>query len=166
MRSRIKWSETLRARGHVVHADAGPTPHDLTPRTMAHSYCEKKLRFASSPELFEAYTNTSGGIRTGKLMEHLDSLAGSIAYKHMLGPVHSIGNVAEQGFYIVTASVDRLDMLQPLHPVRDIRLSGQVIYVGKSSMEVAVRMEALHDDGTEHTIMLGTSISDFDLHIC
>lgn len=46
-------------------------------------------------------------------------------------------------------------MLAHLHPVRDMRLSGQVIYVGKSSMEVAVRMEALNPDGSEETVMLG-----------
>ncbi len=42
-------------------------------------------------------------------MEHLDSLAGSVAYKHMLGPVQNLGNLEQRGFYIVTASVDRLD---------------------------------------------------------
>ena len=42
-----------------------------------------------------------------RILEHLDSLAGSIAYKHMLGPVRSVGNLEERGFYIVTASVDR-----------------------------------------------------------
>lgn len=42
-------------------------------------------------------------------MEHLDSLAGSISYKHMLGPgVETLGRIQERGFYIVTASVDRL----------------------------------------------------------
>lgn len=46
-------------------------------------------------------------------------------------------------------------MLAPLHPVRDLRLNGQVIYVGKSSMEIAVQMEALNIDGTEDTVMLG-----------
>ncbi len=41
-------------------------------------------------------------------MEHLDSLAGSIAYKHALGPgVETLGQIHERGFYIVTASVDR-----------------------------------------------------------
>lgn len=42
-------------------------------------------------------------------MEHLDSLAGSIAYKHMLGAdVETLGaNISERGFYIVTAAVDR-----------------------------------------------------------
>ncbi|TFK47256.1 Thioesterase/thiol ester dehydrase-isomerase [Heliocybe sulcata] len=124
---------------------------------MHESYCEQLLPFASNPQLLEQYTNASGGIRTGKLMEHLDSLAGSIAYKHMLGPgVETLGSVQDQGFYIVTASVDRLDMLAPLSPVRDLRLSGQVIYTGKSSMEVAVQMEALGKDGQDDdTLLLG-----------
>ena len=84
---------------------AAPVDH-LAPRHMHDSYCEIMLPFASSPELLEQYTNASGGIRTGMLMEHLDSLAGGIAYKHMLGPgVTSLEKDA--GFYIVTASVDR-----------------------------------------------------------
>ncbi|KAI1790562.1 Thioesterase/thiol ester dehydrase-isomerase [Ganoderma leucocontextum] len=121
---------------------------------MHDSYCEIVLPFASSPEMLEAYTNASGGIRTGLLMEHLDSLAGSIAYKHVLGPDVSALPL-DAGFYIVTASVERLDMLASLYPVRDMRLSGQVIHTGKSSMEVAVRMQALEKDGREETIMLG-----------
>lgn len=46
-------------------------------------------------------------------------------------------------------------MLASLYPVRDMRLSGQVIHTGKSSMEVAVRMQALDKNGGEETIMLG-----------
>lgn len=47
---------------------------------MHDSYTQVLLPFASEPQLLEQYTNASGGIRTGKLMEHLDSLAGSIAF--------------------------------------------------------------------------------------
>lgn len=40
--------------------------------------------------------------------------------------------------------------------ITDLRLSGQVIYVGLTSMEVAVRMERLDGDGKEgETMMLG-----------
>jgi acyl-coenzyme A thioesterase 9 len=75
---------------------------------MYDSYSELVLPFASNTQLFEEYTNASGGLRTGKLMEHLDSLAGSIAYKHLLGPaVQNLGTIQQRGFYIVTASVDR-----------------------------------------------------------
>lgn len=38
-----------------------------------------RLPFVSSPHLLEQYTNQSGTIRFGMLMEHLDALAASIA---------------------------------------------------------------------------------------
>ncbi|KAF9264624.1 Thioesterase/thiol ester dehydrase-isomerase [Marasmius fiardii PR-910] len=125
---------------------------------MHDSYTEIILPFSSSTELYEKYTNATGGIRTGKLMEHLDSLAGSIAYKHMLGPgVQTLGKIHERGFYIVTAAVQRLDMLGHLNPRRDLRLSGEVIYTGRSSMEVVVKMETMSGsaDEKDETIMLG-----------
>ena len=115
VRSKGLWSETLNTLGMPESAstassqehpaDASGT-RELVGRRMHDSYCEFVLPFASSPELLENYTNASGGIRTGLLMEHLDSLAGSIAYKHMLGPdAQSLPK--DSGFYIVTASVER-----------------------------------------------------------
>jgi acyl-coenzyme A thioesterase 9 len=50
-------------------------------------------------------------------------------------------------------------MLSSLHPVCDIRLSGHVIYTGRSSMEIIVKMEALEKDGTERTAMIGWSLN-------
>ena len=63
----------------------------------------------------------------------------------------------------LTAIECRLDMLASLYPVRDMRLGGQVIHTGKSSMEIAVRMEALSKDGTEQTIMLGMTYIPLDM---
>ncbi|PIL25877.1 transporter [Ganoderma sinense ZZ0214-1] len=159
VRSKGLWSEalsklTIPGQPEQTHGAAGAATRALEPRRMHDSYCEIVLPFSSSPEMLEDYTNASGGIRTGLLMEHLDSLAGSIAYKHVLGP-DAAALPTNAGFYIVTASVERLDMLASLYPVRDMRLSGQVIHTGKSSMEVAVRMQALDKDGGEETIMLG-----------
>ena len=54
-------------------------------------------------------------------------------------------------------------MLASLYPVRDMRLSGQVIHTGNSSMEVAVRMEAIEKDGSEETIMLGMDLTGYIL---
>lgn len=56
---------------------------------------------------------------------------------------------------MIDLDIRRLDILAPLRPVRDIRLSGQVIYTGTSSMEVAVKMEAINADKHEETLMLG-----------
>ncbi|KAF8525581.1 Thioesterase/thiol ester dehydrase-isomerase [Hysterangium stoloniferum] len=123
---------------------------------MHDSYSEMVLPFGSKPELLEQYINASGSIRVGKLIEHLDSLAGSIAYKHVLGPGETLlGDLRKRGFFIVTAAVDRLDMLTPLnkHNLRDLRLCGHVIYTGRSSIEVAVKIALL--GGTEDTVMLG-----------
>lgn len=95
---------------------------------MHESYCQVDLPFASNPQFLENYTNAHGGIRTGMLMEHLDSLAGSISYKHCVRSVSSMdvrssgsslqifklgpgqqldNNVDKRGFYMVTAAVDR-----------------------------------------------------------
>ncbi|TFK69794.1 Thioesterase/thiol ester dehydrase-isomerase [Pluteus cervinus] len=161
LRTPALWSETLLTTSPPPEADQRPEGssfvHDHTPRSMHDSYSELVLPFGSSPEFLEGYTNAAGGIRTGKLMENLDSLAGSIAYKHMLGPgINTLGPISERGFYLVTASVDRLDMFAPLNPKRDLKLSGQVIYTGRSSMEVAVRMETIGTDiKANETVLLG-----------
>lgn len=128
---------------------------------MHDSYSEINLPFATQPALFQDYVNPSGGLRTGKLLEHLDALAGSISYQHVLGPP-AIGkslntDPSVNGFYIVTAACDRLDMLASPEPVRDLRLSGQVISVGRSSMEVVVKMEALNADTSAETLLIGMS---------
>ncbi|KAG7087538.1 hypothetical protein E1B28_013495 [Marasmius oreades] len=160
IRPRRLWSEVLLTSEPTSMATSSSSnqPPDLTPRNMHDSYTEIVLPFSSSTELYDKYTNASGGIRTGKLMEHLDSLAGSIAYKHMLGPgVQTLGKIHERGFYIVTAAVERLDMLGQLNPQRDLRLSGEVIYTGRSSMEVVVKMETMPGslEEKDETIMLG-----------
>jgi len=49
----------------------------------------------------------------------------------------------------------RLDILASLDPSRDLRVSGQVIYVGNSSMEVVVKMEAIGNDLPEETVLIG-----------
>lgn len=155
VRAKTLYTETL-AKLYAPVPDTEPASppqtHDISPRRMYDSYCELYLPFSSSPRLLEDHTNATGGIRTGKLMEHLDSLAGAISYKHVLGP--GVDYTQNAGFYMVTASVERLDMLEALHPIRDLRLSGQVIATGRSSMEVAVKMDSLKD-GESHTVMLG-----------
>lgn len=159
IRTPILWSEALlnTAPRQARETPSVAAPEELlVPRTMGDSYSELVLPFGSSIELMEQYTNASGGIRMGKLMEHLDSLAGSISYKHILGPtVETLGRIQERGFYIVTASVHRLDVLAPLDPSRDLRISGQVIYTGRSSMEVAVKMEAIGKNLPDETVLIG-----------
>lgn len=81
-------------------------------------------------------------------------MTGDISYTHTLGgrpgPSDTINPI-----YIVTASVDRLDLVQPLRADRDYKLSGMVIYVGTSSMEVLVTVEEVAENqGGVSTICL------------
>jgi acyl-coenzyme A thioesterase 9 len=65
------------------------------------------------------------------------------------------------GLYLVTAAVDRMDVLRPLAnedgQVRDLRLSGHVSYATESSLEVFMRLSTLPvDENTPaETILLG-----------
>ena len=49
-------------------------------------------------------------------------------------------------------------MLAPLQPIRDVRLSGHVIYTGRSSMEIVVKMEALNNQDVDETLMIGVPV--------
>jgi acyl-coenzyme A thioesterase 9 len=48
---------------------------------MADSFTEAFLPFTSDRQLLDEYLTYAGTIRVGKLLEDLDALAGTIAYK-------------------------------------------------------------------------------------
>jgi hypothetical protein len=101
----------------------------------------------------------------------------------MIGASYLMEASHEAGLYIATAAVDRLDLFQKLGReelqyvawlqdirewtspdrtsrltlYRDLRFSGFCTYVGKSSMEVIVKLTGLGKDGNSipHTLMLG-----------
>jgi acyl-CoA hydrolase len=74
-------------------------------------------------------TNALGTIFGGKVMQWID-VAASVA-----GLRHSGGSV-------VTASIDALTFLTPIHIGEIVVLKSSVNYVGKTSMEIGVRVEA------------------------
>ncbi|KAG8465807.1 hypothetical protein KFE25_005377 [Diacronema lutheri] len=101
---------------------AGPTPkHADASRTVA------RYDFVSNPMLAEQYRNPYGLVRIGRVLEDLDALAGTIAFKHTRprAPKHLM---------LVTASVDRIALLHNCDTASDMRLSGYVAWVGRSSM--------------------------------
>ncbi|KAF9203114.1 hypothetical protein BGZ49_006768 [Haplosporangium sp. Z 27] len=133
--------------GQPVAAAATPEKkyqkRELVLKTMQDSYTEIILPFKSDKTLLEEYINVGGTLRHGKIMEDLDALAGAISYKHTDDGKHDSIPLT-----IVTASVDRIDLLKPLD-VKDIRLYGHVSYVGFSSMEIFMKMEEIVADKPE-----------------
>ncbi|MGB1693967.1 MAG: acyl-CoA thioesterase, partial [bacterium] len=68
----------------------------------------------------------------GKLLEDLDLVAGKVAYANAQG--------WERGLGIVTAACDRIDLTGSLPSHSDLQLLASVNWVGRSSMEVGIRI--------------------------
>src|SRR5689334_13853743 len=75
------------------------------------------------------HTNGAAGVMFGGvMMQWIDVCAGVAAMRHAGGSV-------------VTASIDRLDFLGPVHVGDVVVLQSQVNFTHKTSMEVGVRVE-------------------------
>ncbi len=74
----------------------------------------------------------SGGLRIGKLFEHFDLVAGKVAYAH--------AQSWERGLGIVTAACYRIDLTGSLPSHSDLQLLASFNWVGRSSMEVGIRI--------------------------
>ena len=75
------------------------------------------------------HANNMGHVFGGVILSMMDKCAAISAFRHCRASV-------------VTASIDRVDFRQPIHPGDLVVMKASVNYVGKSSMEVGVRVEA------------------------
>jgi acyl-CoA hydrolase len=73
--------------------------------------------------------NLSGNVHGGVVMKHIDSTAGIVAARHASRNV-------------VTASIDRLDFHSPVYIGDLLTLKASANMVGRTSIEVGVRVEA------------------------
>ncbi|MBL7863905.1 MAG: acyl-CoA thioesterase [Cyclobacteriaceae bacterium] len=78
-----------------------------------------------------SYANFGGKIHGGILLSLMDKVAYACATKHA-------------GTYCVTVSVDNVEFLQPVEVGELVSLHGSVNYVGRSSLVVGIRVEALN----------------------
>nr|AAC02743.1 hypothetical protein [Arabidopsis thaliana] len=92
---------------------------------------------AKSPS--RSRTNPWNEIRTGKLVEDLDALAGTISFKHCGG------DSSARSMILVTASVDRIIMKRPIRVDTDLSIVGAVTWVGRSSMEMQLQVLQIQD---------------------
>ena len=73
--------------------------------------------------------NVYGTVHGGEIMKLVDTAGGAAAIKH-------------SGRICVTASVDRMDFIAPVHVGEFLHLRASVNYVHRTSMEVGVRVDA------------------------
>ena len=74
-------------------------------------------------------TNNLGTAFGGTIMAWIDLCASMVAQRHARSVV-------------VTASMDRIDFITPIRAGHHVTLKGMVNYVGRSSMEIGVRVES------------------------
>lgn len=97
------------------------------------------LPFSTDPVLARRFlakdSDIVGNIRFGKILESLDKVAENtaLAYVHRFYP----------DARVVTAAVDSIVLRNPADTKHDLVFSAQINHVGKSSMEVGIRIECL-----------------------
>ncbi|XP_061614209.1 acyl-CoA thioesterase 9, tandem duplicate 1 isoform X5 [Phyllopteryx taeniolatus] len=109
---------------------------ELPARSMKDSLVEVHLPLGSQPQLREKYLTFHNTVRFGRILEDLDSLAVLISYAHTYNPA-----LKRSPLSIVTALVDKIDMRQQaIYPGCDIKFTGHVTWVGKTSIEAKMHM--------------------------
>ena len=73
--------------------------------------------------------NIMGNVFGGAIMRYMDEVAGIVAWRHA-------------GKNVVTASIDRMNFFAPVYVGNLLIMSASVNYVGTTSMEIGVRIEA------------------------
>lgn len=79
--------------------------------------------------MMPADANIVGNVFGGAIMRYMDEIAAVVAFKHARR-------------LVVTASIDRMNFWRPVHVGNLLVLKCSVNYVGRTSMEVGVRIEA------------------------
>ncbi|KAK6266344.1 hypothetical protein QUC31_017181 [Theobroma cacao] len=126
------------ARSSMFEKSAGDKQYsqsELVAKTPSRSRTCIDYKFSSDYILKEQYRNPWDEIRMGKLLEDLDALAGTISYKHCRND-----DGATRPILLVTASVDRMVLKKPIHVDFDLKISGAVTWVGRSSMEIQLEV--------------------------
>jgi uncharacterized protein (TIGR00369 family) len=100
-----------------------PGSADLTPLAPAYSAVSLSLLADRS------HVNLLGNVHGGVVMRLADSTAGAVAQRHSGGPA-------------VTAAMDEMAFLAPVHVGDILRTHAQVNWAGRTSMEIGVRVVA------------------------
>jgi acyl-CoA hydrolase len=103
----------------------------------------KKVRESSiifSHVMLPQDANLAGNVHGGVVMKYIDDAAGVVAVRHAQCNV-------------VTASIDRLEFHSPVFIGNLITLKASINMVGRTSMEIGVRVEA-EDILTANVVML------------
>lgn len=101
---------------------------DYTRRTKLQGKTVKETAVVMAEIMNPKDCNMAGNIHGGVIMKLIDTTAGAVAVRHARSNA-------------VTASIDRLDFHYPVYPGDIVTCRASANYVGKTSMEIGVRVE-------------------------
>jgi len=100
-----------------------PDPNNISPRTVSESRSEM------TEIILPNDTNTLGNLLGGRLMHFIDLVGAMAAYRH-------------SRTHVVTAAMDHIDFIQPVHVGDLLNLKSSVNRAFSTSMEVGVKVWA------------------------
>jgi uncharacterized protein (TIGR00369 family) len=100
-----------------------------SPATSRGAFPPAHARTGLSVLMDQSHVNLLGNVHGGVVMRLVDSTAGAIAQRHTGGPA-------------VTAAMDEMAFLRPVHVGDIVRTVGQVNWAGRTSLEIGVRVES------------------------
>uniref|UniRef100_A0A8D8RZ80 Acyl-coenzyme A thioesterase 9, mitochondrial n=1 Tax=Cacopsylla melanoneura TaxID=428564 RepID=A0A8D8RZ80_9HEMI len=121
---------------------------ELPVRSMQDSFEAATIPLSEDLDLRDKMVTVQGAVRLGRFMEIMDLFAVYIALKHLQLP--NLPPDLPTPYVIVTVLVDDVTFTSyKAKPDKDIRISGQTTFVGKTSMEISVWLDQLSDGAWE-----------------
>ena len=108
---------------------ANMKPKKVTPKKSSHKKAPVKNELYMSILMTPDMANFIGNVHGGDLLKMLDQVAYACASRY-------------SGNYVVTLSVDQVMFLEPIYVGELVSFSASINYVGTTSMEVGIRVEA------------------------
>ncbi|GAQ93488.1 hypothetical protein KFL_015730010, partial [Klebsormidium nitens] len=121
----------------------------ITERRPEESWIEIRYPFTRSASLKEQYRLFGTGyVRFGKILEDMDAMAGDVVWRHL----------RRKDRLIATAAVDHLAWAGELIRLdKDLRIQGQVTWVGRSSMEITLEASTVGPQPGDTPEVLGSA---------
>ena len=106
--------------------------------------------FAADPSLRDQYANHFGRMTMGRLFEDIEALASNVSFNHCDYEGRKVP------INIITASIDKIRRTQTIPANEDLVLAGQVVWAGRTSLDVLVELHRAKDikDAEEGPIMI------------
>uniref|UniRef100_A0A1A9WRN7 HotDog ACOT-type domain-containing protein n=1 Tax=Glossina brevipalpis TaxID=37001 RepID=A0A1A9WRN7_9MUSC len=122
-----------------------PKQEELPSRSMKDSYISAIIPLRTDKSMQEKYVNQIGTIRLGRLIEAMDFFAVWVCQQYVKIP--NLPPEEHLPYIFMTIIVDRMHILGQLPSYdKDLRISGYVTWVGRTSLEVSVWVHLIKDE--------------------